>query len=158
VAVGDGHSLTVSHASPANVFPCPLPWVGALVVVRFSLAEARGVGQEEDAGALVRGSSVTRSQNAPDDGGVAAGVEVGGDSGNNSNCSSDVFPHDKWGLALDGDADVLEEQPGAVSMETLSLPGEGEILARRSTSDEIHESHQRASIEGAHVVPDRRLW
>jgi hypothetical protein len=156
VARGVGHIFTRSHASPANVFPWPLPWLGAFPVVRFSLSEARGVGQEEDAGSLVRGSNVTCTNDGPDSS-VAAGFEVLTDEGNSPNCSGDVLPEEERGFALDGDADVLEEEAGTLPVESCPLAGEGEILARRSTSDEIHEAAPRSSVEGAHVVPDRSL-
>jgi hypothetical protein len=118
-----------------------------LVVVRFSLGEALGVGQEEDPSSFVRGANVTRTNDGPS-ASVASLFEVLADAGNNPSCSGDVLPAEEWGLALDGD-------PGALSVEACPLPGEGEILARRSASDEIHQSTPRASVEGAHVVPER---
>jgi hypothetical protein len=85
-------------------------------------------------------------------------VEVLGDEGNNSSCSGDVLPEEEGGLALVGDSDVLVEEARAISIEALPLPSKGQVLAWRSASDEIHESHQWASVEGAYIVPDRRLW
>lgn len=35
--------------------------------------------------------------------------------------------------------------------------GAGDVLAREAARDEIHDSTPRATIEGADVVPDRRL-
>lgn len=154
LALGVGHCATRSHASPANVFPWPLPWLGAFPVVRFSLSEARGVGQEEDAGALVRGSNITRTNDGPG-ASVAPFLEILADAWNNPNCSGDVLPEEERGLALDGDADVLEEEAAPVAIQPGALPGETEVLARRSSSDEIHKATPRASVEGAHVVPDR---
>jgi hypothetical protein len=119
---------------------------------------AVGDGHEEDAFTLVRRSHVTRSNRGPDDRGVAIDMEVLGDSGNSSNCPGDVLPEEERGIALPGDTDVLEEEARAVPVKSFSFSGEGEVLTWRSASDEIHEPHQRASVEGAHVVPDRRLW
>lgn len=154
VALGVGHSRTRSHASPASVFPCPLPWLGAFVVVRFSFAEARGVDQEEHPCPLVRGANVTCANDGPD-ATIASGFEVLADAGNNTSCSGDVLPEEERGLALDGDPDMFEEEPRAAAIQPGALPGEAEILARCAASDEIHESTPRASVEGAYVVPDR---
>jgi hypothetical protein len=51
-------------------------------------------------------------------------MEVFCDGGNNSNCPSNILPEEEGGLALDGDADVIEEEPRAVTVEALSLSGE----------------------------------
>ncbi len=47
-----------SVASPANTLPWLLPCDGARFVVLFSFADARGVGQEEEPLAPVRGAEV----------------------------------------------------------------------------------------------------
>ncbi len=199
--VGHSISLLQSHATPASVSPWPWPWLGAFVVVRFSLAEARGVGhrmrsaqssaaagndgspllprsrrlpalsllelfgvgQEEDAGTEVRGGNVTRSNDGPGASGIAVLAEVLADERNSGSCAGDVLPEEEGGSALDGDADLLAEEAAALSVESLLGGGfalgvgEAELWARCAASDEIHESMPWASVEGAHIVPDRSL-
>jgi len=121
----------------------------------FPACEAFGVGQEEDTGALVRGANVTRANDGPR-AAIASLFEVLADAGNNPSCSGDVLPEEEWGLALDGDPDVLEEQAAPAAIQPSAFPGKAEVLARRSSSDEIHQATPRASVEGANVVPDRR--
>jgi len=41
----DGVGQILEPTSPASVFPCPFPRLGAFRVVRFSFGELRGVGQ-----------------------------------------------------------------------------------------------------------------
>jgi hypothetical protein len=118
--------------------------------------EAFIVGQEEDSGALVRGADITRSNDGPR-AAIASDLEVLTDGGKSPSCSGDVLPEEERCLALDGDPGVLEEEPGAAAVEPNALPGDAEILARCAASDEIHEATPRASVEGAHVVPDRSL-
>lgn len=150
VAVGQRFSLPQSHAVPANVSPCPLPWLGP----PLEPSEPLAVGQQEDSGALVWGANVTRTNDGPD-ATVAPGIKVLADEGNSGSCSGDVLPEEERGFALDGDPDVLKEELGPAAIQPSAFPGEAEILARRAASDEIHQSTPRASVEGAHVVPDR---
>jgi hypothetical protein len=65
-------------------------------------------------------------------------------------------------MALDGEPHVLEEEPGAVAVETLSLSGEREVLARRSAGDQVHRNaahcfNEALMREAGDVVPDRSL-
>jgi hypothetical protein len=108
VTVGQRFSLPQSQATPANTSPC-LPWLGALVVVRFSLGEALGVGQEEDASPFVGGANFTRTNDGPG-AAIASGFEVFADAGNNTSCPGDVLPEEERSFGLDGDTDVLEEE------------------------------------------------
>lgn len=80
-------------------------------MVRFSFGEARGVGQQEDSGPLVGGANITRSNDGPSSS-VASLLKVLTNARNSSSCSGDVLPEEEGGLALDGDSDVLEEEPG----------------------------------------------
>lgn len=102
------------------------------------------------------GPNVARSNDGPG-ATVATLGEVFADAGNSASCPGDVLPEEERGLALDGDADMLEEEAGAAAIQPSPLSSDAEILTRRAASDEIHQSTPRSSVEGAHVVPDRCL-
>jgi hypothetical protein len=46
-------------------------------------------------------------------------------------------------------------EPGAGSIDPLSLPGVADVLAGKAAKDEIHDSTPRAAIEGGDIRPDR---
>jgi len=130
----------------------------AVVVPRAELSKSdtTTVGQEEEPRALVRRSHVSSAK--PDGGAfVAFPLELGEDGGKSASCSPNVLPEEERRLALSGDADLLEEEPASVAVESPPLAGDGEVLAGRATSDAIHCATPRASVEGGDVVPERSL-
>lgn len=129
-----------------------------VVVPRAELRESdtAAVGQQEEAGPLV-GRSHVRSANEDGSADVAVSLELGEDGGKSSPCTADVLPEEKRGLALVGNADLLEEEAAALTVEPGLLSGDREVLARCAASDAIHDATPRAAIEGGEVVPDRSL-
>ena len=83
--------------------------------------------------------------------------KLGEDSGKSTSCTADVFPEEERRLALVGDSDLLEEEAASFAVEAGLLAGNGEVLARSSASDAIHEATPRAAVEGAEIVPNRGL-
>jgi hypothetical protein len=70
--------------------------------------------------------------------------------------ADDVLAKDPLGAELaDDPGDVWPQVPGVSFPEALSC--ETERLARVACSEDIHAATPRASVEGAHVRPDRRI-
>lgn len=154
-AVAVGHM----RAASVNVVPeCrPLAVLYAAAppcLASVSVAVAVAVGQEEDAGALVRGSHVSSAKphgRAP----VAARLESSEDAWKSAPCSSDVLPEDAGGIDGIGDVKEVPEEATALSVEPSSLAGEAEVLARSAAKDDVHQATKRRSVEGEQVRPHR---
>jgi hypothetical protein len=53
------------------------------------------------------------------------------------------------------DSGKLTPESGTLSFNACSFPGDTDVLAGESPTDDIDFSPPRFSVEGAHVVPDR---
>lgn len=145
-----------SRAASVRLVPACI----AVAVVECRAEEAASVvaavGHEEQPLASVRRAHVLRSEQIPFRIDPAFG-KVGKDVGEpKRKVPADVLAEEQWGVAVVEDPqDVRPNVPFVVRAAALS--GDREGLARVSTSDEIHRSAPRASIEGGQVVPDRRV-
>jgi hypothetical protein len=117
---------------------------------------AVAVGQDEDARAFVRRTDVGRSEHVP-----LRIVPAYGQGPENlsepptSHETWDVLQQDERGLHLaNHPLDVVPDPPLVIGAS--SLASAAPRLARESSSDEIHASTPRSTIEGGHVRPDRR--
>lgn len=143
------------RAASVNVVPECRPLAVLYAAAPLCLASvAVAVGQEEDAASLVRGSHVSSAKGdgrAP----VAARLESSEDTGKRAPCSSDVLPKDAGGVDGFGDVEESPEETAALSVETGTLAGEAEVLARSSPKDEVHQATKRSSVKGEQVRPHR---
>jgi hypothetical protein len=70
--------------------------------------------------------------------------------------SADVFRQYHCGPDLSNDAKHFVPQTGAGSLfDSGPASGAGDVLTRKASTDDIHESAPGASVEGSDVVPDR---
>jgi len=115
------------------------------------------VGQDEDPLSSVGRSNVGRADTTPLRIEPELG-QIGEDSGkSSSNKPRHVLQEDALGFHLANDPGDVEPQAGAGALpKPLALPGDRDVLAGESRSDEIHSSTPRCAIEGCEIVPDRR--
>lgn len=136
------------------VCPCPCPCVGAGLVVRFSFALDRGVGQDKETLPLVRRPEFARSKTVPFRIEPERGKVFQHDGEAMPKEPGDVLKEDEAGVDLSDDPDDVGPEPSLVRG-PFSLSGDRPGLTREARSDEIHDSTPRSAVEGDEVVPDR---
>jgi hypothetical protein len=106
-----------------------------------------GVGQDEDALALMRSSGIVRSHTTPlriePHRGQVTEDDI--ESPNSERC--DVFHEDELRSHLANDASEVSPEAGPVSFDSFPLAGVADVLTGESASDAIHEATPRAAIE-----------
>lgn len=84
---------------------------------------------------------------------LAFGLVHNGGGGSSDAC--DVLQKHEPRTAIGGDANDLEEQPGALAVKAGAAACDTEVLAREAGNDAIHSATPCGSVEGGNVGPDR---
>jgi hypothetical protein len=116
---------------------------------------AKGVGHNPHALALVGSAGVGSPQHTP--------ARIEPQRGQVSENASEPASSESWGVLhervpwsyLANDASELRPEPGALAVETGTLAGGTDVLAREAAADDIDVPTPGPAVEGADVVPDR---
>ena len=149
-------AVGVVHRFAAVDNPVPLDSETPIALCRPSTT---AVGQNELPVAFVAGAHVARLKRTP----LRIEPHAGKFSENDSSCwkkedCADVLNSNPSWLHLANDPGIFVEQSAAIAaLDACPFSGHGEVLAREAANDAIHKSTPRATVEGAHVRPHRRV-
>jgi hypothetical protein len=68
-----------------------------------------------------------------------------------------VLQVDVAGSNLAKDAEDLEPEAGALTVDAGATSGQGDVLAGEAGNDKIHDATPRSAVEGFEIVPDREM-
>jgi hypothetical protein len=149
-SVGVGHDLAASAIVGRSTAPDDGLWF------ILSVAQASGVGQDEESLPLVARSHGSRAEHVPFRIKPARSQVSEYVSKPSSKEAWDVLQEDEARSHLANDSGDVGPDPPLV-LRSLLLSGDGERLAWKSGSDDIHFSSEERSVKSREVGPYRRV-